>query len=610
MAGPVRDHGVIHQTIEDILNAINGEAGAGIAGAALAGQNIVANSVSVGPYGAFLQGAPALPTPPGITNGKVWDYGGAMSHIGQWGAVADHVVFTDGAITGGLAVLTSPGNHLAGAVAGMAVGIVGAGTAGATFVTTILSVQGNGQATLSANAVTGVSGATAGFGTDNTAAINDALSDYADWSWLQFGGGAYAVTGSIVPVANAAQKRIWGTGWGNWGGGTPAVLGTFVGQLTDNIPIWLWTGANTHSIDWKGMTSGYLAYQGAGNTQAYGCMWSNQNGGGGFFYWDTNQLEFRRCYVGMGVDPANPAVTVWGSNLGHAKIIGTQHNGVALNGTGGGKPVVQFVHLYIANTGTPVVSDGDAINCAAQELSVWELDVEGWYNRILVAGGTSQISLRDVHVEQCIFNNGFPIFDMENAGTMLIDQISIAGTNTAAGTKLFRVTGGAGMILRGIRIGITISSGDVTLAGSDGSACGIILIEGFTDTGGNVRYPCPQAEVNPVQFMDPVRKTQTPVFNATPTPDPRLGENYAMAALIANVTAVANPPWIWKGSRIRFYWLQDGTGTRTVAYSGSAWRVTGAPAMTTAAGTLTIDDFESIDGTSLRLTSRMTGLAA
>src|ERR1035437_5644802 len=50
MAGPVRDHGVIHQTIEDILNAINGEAGAGIAGKSLAGQDIVGNSLTIGPY--------------------------------------------------------------------------------------------------------------------------------------------------------------------------------------------------------------------------------------------------------------------------------------------------------------------------------------------------------------------------------------------------------------------------------------------------------------------------------------------------------------------------------------------------------------------------------
>lgn len=49
MAGPVRDHGLLHQTIEDILNAINGEAGAGIAGKALAGQDIVGNSLTIGP---------------------------------------------------------------------------------------------------------------------------------------------------------------------------------------------------------------------------------------------------------------------------------------------------------------------------------------------------------------------------------------------------------------------------------------------------------------------------------------------------------------------------------------------------------------------------------
>jgi hypothetical protein len=91
MAGPVRDHGVIHQTIEDILNAINGEAGAGIAGAALAGQNIVANSVSVGPYRSILPGVPgaAIAVPSGFSVGALQDNGGEKWNVKNWGAVGD-----------------------------------------------------------------------------------------------------------------------------------------------------------------------------------------------------------------------------------------------------------------------------------------------------------------------------------------------------------------------------------------------------------------------------------------------------------------------------------------------------------------------------------------
>lgn len=43
------------------------------------------------PYAALLQGDNTVPTPAGITNGKVWDFGGATYNIGQFGAKFDGV---------------------------------------------------------------------------------------------------------------------------------------------------------------------------------------------------------------------------------------------------------------------------------------------------------------------------------------------------------------------------------------------------------------------------------------------------------------------------------------------------------------------------------------
>ncbi|MGY6019580.1 hypothetical protein [Streptomyces spinosirectus] len=93
-----------------------------------------------------------------------------------YGAVGDGQIFSDGAITSGTAVLTSPSNKLAGAVPGMYVSVKGAGPAGVTtHIAKVASVQSAGQVTLDANAATTVSGAVVIFGSDDTAAIQAAV---------------------------------------------------------------------------------------------------------------------------------------------------------------------------------------------------------------------------------------------------------------------------------------------------------------------------------------------------------------------------------------------------------------------------------------------------
>ena len=48
---PVKDHGSINQTVQDLVSAVNGEAGSSIAAAAIAGQAIVPSSITVPPPG-------------------------------------------------------------------------------------------------------------------------------------------------------------------------------------------------------------------------------------------------------------------------------------------------------------------------------------------------------------------------------------------------------------------------------------------------------------------------------------------------------------------------------------------------------------------------------
>lgn len=94
-----------------------------------------------------------------------------------YGAKGDAKVIADGAITAGAAILTSPSNGLAGATAGMYVSVKGAGPTGVTtHIAQIASVQNNGQVTLTVNAAVTVTGAIVIFGTDDTAAIQAAVT--------------------------------------------------------------------------------------------------------------------------------------------------------------------------------------------------------------------------------------------------------------------------------------------------------------------------------------------------------------------------------------------------------------------------------------------------
>lgn len=94
-----------------------------------------------------------------------------------YGAVGNAKVIADGAITTGTAVLTSPSNGLAGATVGMYVSVKGAGPTGVTtHIAQIASVQNDGQVTLNTNAASSVSGAIVIFGTDDTAAIQAAVT--------------------------------------------------------------------------------------------------------------------------------------------------------------------------------------------------------------------------------------------------------------------------------------------------------------------------------------------------------------------------------------------------------------------------------------------------
>src|SRR5665213_2956952 len=119
MAGPVRN-GMKGPTGDYAIDLANGwiqlRDSPAVAGAP---QDGVFRSVSVGPYGAFLPGAPTVPTPSGVSTGTIWDWGGAAYNVKAAGAKGDGVTDDGVAIAAantaatGKGIVTFPGGTYA-----------------------------------------------------------------------------------------------------------------------------------------------------------------------------------------------------------------------------------------------------------------------------------------------------------------------------------------------------------------------------------------------------------------------------------------------------------------------------------------------------------------
>jgi hypothetical protein len=115
-----------------------------------------------------------------------------------YGALGNGVVNAagDGHITNGLAVFTSASGVFTAADVGKAISVNGAGAAGAILLTTILSYQSATQVTLNANASTTVTTAGYFYGTDDTTAVQAALTAAA------VAGGIVVFPVGIYPINN------------------------------------------------------------------------------------------------------------------------------------------------------------------------------------------------------------------------------------------------------------------------------------------------------------------------------------------------------------------------------------------------------------------------
>lgn len=135
----------------------------------------------------YLREDGAWGTPAGGGGGGVGTYQGFIDVVGEYGAAGDALPIT-GSITAGSASFTISGSSFpSSGVVGKTVVIKGAGPGGVPHVATITARNSSTNVTLSANAATTVSGASAYWGTNDTTAIITARD-----AWIN---GAVAYTG-------------------------------------------------------------------------------------------------------------------------------------------------------------------------------------------------------------------------------------------------------------------------------------------------------------------------------------------------------------------------------------------------------------------------------
>lgn len=148
-----------------------------------------------------------------------------------YGAKADVVTLTDGAITSGTAAFSSATASFTVADVGKAIVVHGAGAAAADLVTTISAFVSSTAVTLTANAGTTSSAALAYYGTDDTGAIKTAVA-----AGVAVGKRTTCTNGSTFMMSNTASTvQMFGTGTGGILDGSCTIIFAPTGALTGGV---------------------------------------------------------------------------------------------------------------------------------------------------------------------------------------------------------------------------------------------------------------------------------------------------------------------------------------------------------------------------------------
>jgi hypothetical protein len=226
--------------VQGLLSAAAGASIVGGTGATLtAAGALAAGSLTVssgsGPY------APAANLPAGsiaIRGPRPW------ADVRAFGAKCDALLWGDGNITNGLAVLTSAIAPFVSTDVGKLVAVTGAGVAGADLRTTIASYNSATSVNLAATAGATITNGNYYFGTDDTTAIQAAIDSFGTNAYNSQGGEVKQSGFSCITAQITVRSRVAYVGIARDASGVVA-MGAFPASTA---LIWLGTNANLLSF--------------------------------------------------------------------------------------------------------------------------------------------------------------------------------------------------------------------------------------------------------------------------------------------------------------------------------------------------------------------------
>jgi hypothetical protein len=407
----------------------------------------------------------------------------------QFGARGNAIQLFTGAVIVGSTAFTATGASFASTDVGKGIAIAGAGAGGATLTTTISAYLSATSVTLATAASTTVSGATATYGTDDTAALNAFIT--------------YLVTNHRTGLIPGATYYISGPlnlpNSQNWG-----ILGESYGctqiiQATDNTPIFVFGSSGTSAafdVRIHDLQFSYAGVQPIANTLANPISFQT-----GWFHVSLQRLVFNGGYYGIFL--VSGVACPWGCNWDDLQF-GGNISGGAINWTGGVNAVPNNVWGRIVVTGTsmagPIFNNIKGYNFTIQAIEMLNTAL-GAQLMTLQAG--SIVKIGSMKLENGTYNAANSLFtfptgcEVSLGSFTLINSAAMYLTPASGALNIFNFGGGGGggsLDIEYLGLAATTMSGNVyVFAGGGPATPGALISYGQ----GNIRVKHITIDTNP-----------------------------------------------------------------------------------------------------------------
>lgn len=443
----------------------------------------------------------------------------------DYGAVGDGVRVTDATMTASSATLHTASYVFITADIGKLVSVKGAGAAGADLTTTIASVSA-GDAVLDDAASTTVSSVRAMWATDDTEAIQAAMTAAGNPDSTIFAGGSVFLpkppNGAFYGLSDALVIGKW-VGFRMFGVGRD--ISTLC-QFTNDTPVVKFDTALTRNIELDHFGLIYAQQQTSAMTGGVALAYDVEDANG-TYYQHVHDLQIEKAYIGVGniASTANVCV-VWGSKFADIlfrEITGGLFKLVPASGAGtNGQPNVVIDNITVLNDD----ATGDAVAQTSTLPAVWtqgeirgtNWDIEGWASPILRHDGSNGwTKLSNLHIERYALATGVanaPFSTVNDVGTpyLSLEQIHFLNMTLTGGGDWYLVRSDGRVKIDGVLA--QLGTGSAGLGGNfaiylHGSGGGQVTLDNYvfgTDGAGVTTSKFPVYPFSPYTAAAAVRR--------------------------------------------------------------------------------------------------------